>query len=201
MLITCSPRIVAAPWESDLLKGRRVRVGREAEVLPDPGPVAAYRSVFPDRRVAWNAAEQLYEITQVDGVTGEEARLELVFYWDYPPKEDGTEWTDDEVAAMVQARTGGAVRRFMDFDYRFVERRLRERTLFLELGAVRYNRRIADRNAARSRTKIRGHANDLAASLGEFRRWIPVVAGDTLGSRVPLVPGAALSAPTTRKTA
>lgn len=185
MYITVAPRHVAAPWEKETLK-RAVHL--EDHVEPERGPVDAYRSVFPDRQVIWNRDYQLFEITQKDGVTGEESRIELVFYWDAEPLEDGTERTSEEIADLVQTRGGeGCVRRFMDFDYAFVNRRLKERTEFLEKGAARYQRRIADRNAARGAAVLKSYSNDLAAILGEGRRWLPAMASGHAGARIPLI--------------
>jgi hypothetical protein len=184
MHLTVSPRYVAAPWETETLKRN---VGLEDHVEPERGPVDAYRSVFPDRAVTWNRDYQLFEITQKDGVTGEESRIELVFYWDAEPLEDGTERTSEEIADMVSRGGEGCVRRFMDFDYRFVERRLKERMEFLEKGALRYQRRLADRNAAKGERLMKGFAHDLAAVLGEGRRWLPAIAQGHAGARIPLI--------------
>jgi hypothetical protein len=162
-------------------------VGLEADVRPEQGPVDAYRSVFPDREIGWNPEHQLFEITQKDGVTGEESLIEYVFFWDAEPLPDGTEQTSEAVAELVQKGGAGCVRRFMDFDYRFVERRLKERTEFLEKGALRYHRRIADRNHAKGVAVLRQHGNDMAAVLGEGRRWLPAMAAGYAGARIPLV--------------
>jgi hypothetical protein len=187
MRITVSPRYVAAPWEQEKREGRSLWVGAEDHVVPEPGPVAAYRSVFPDRQVGWNRTHQLFEITQKDGVTGEESMIEWVFYWDAEPLPDGTERSSEEVADMVSKGGAGCVRRFSDFDYRFVERRLKERTEFLEKGALRYQRRIADRNHAKGLSVLKQHGNDMAAILGEGRRWLPAMAAGYAGARIPLI--------------
>jgi hypothetical protein len=185
--ITVHPRYVAAPWESAQREGRALWVGLEADVRPEPGPVDAYRSVFPDREIRWNHEHQLFEITQKDSVTGEESLIEYVFFWDAEPLLDGTEIPSETVAEMVSKGGAGCVRRFMDFDYRFVERRLKERTEFLEKGALRYQRRIADRNHAKGVALLRQHGNDMAAILGEGRRWLPAMAAGYAGARIPLV--------------
>lgn len=84
-------------------------------------------------------------------------------------------FSDEDIAEMVERRDPRIRRRFMAFDEPFVRRRIREKRQFLSDGVRKYNRRIQDRNAARKAAHARKHGGDMAAALGEARRWIPVL--------------------------
>lgn len=202
MVITVAPRVVAAPWEATRERdGRATFVGREAEVAPDPGPLADYRSVWPERYVVWHVPRQLFEIRQVNPDTGADERIELVCTLDAPPHDEtGLPRSDEEVAALTAARSPLLVRRFRAFDYDFVRQRLREWQTFRALGAARYSEERRQQRLTHERSVRRDVVREMAAGLHEMRRWAPVLAeyqrtgnaGDALVHKPVLVPGASL---------
>lgn len=187
------PRMVAPPWEECPWRS----VYQEADVQPEPGPLALYRSVWPHRYVTWNVKRQLFEIREENPVTGQDERVELLCFYDYPPDpETGEERTDEEVALMVENRVPGMVQRFLPFDYEFVRERLRQRSEMLQdlsrhadrkAGYNRYAERIARRNRARRRSQIRDWSRETAAWLREDRRWLPVLESGDPADRTPQV--------------
>lgn len=184
-MVTVRPRVVAPPWEREALDGSRSTwVGREAEVVPEAGPLELYRARFPTRAVSWHVPRQLFVITD-SGVPG---WREFVCELDAPPDpERGTPRSPEELAAMVEAGDFAVTRVFRHFDYVYVHRRLREAFEFVADGPERYTHKIADRNRALTRSRTRSVAHRNAAALNEIRRYYPVLAGD--GKKVPLVPG------------
>ena len=78
MQVRVAPRLVDAPWNAP----QRSVVRREGWVQPDAGPLREYLAVFPWRYVRWEPKRQLWEIRQLNPVTGTDERIELVFQWD-----------------------------------------------------------------------------------------------------------------------
>jgi len=178
------PRVVAPPWEREKLDGQRsTYVGREAHVEPEIGPVELYRSRWPTRVVGWNVSRQLYMITDLKDLGWREFVCEL----DAPPDpESGEPRSPEELAAMVESGDYSVVKVFRDFDYAFVNQRMREAMEFNELGTRRY----ADKIAGKNRQLVRGHTHDYArrnaARMNEHKRhFFP--AED--GSRAVQIPG------------
>jgi hypothetical protein len=171
MRITVRPRTIAAPWDHESL--RRI-VGLEADVQPDPSVLARYDAEFPHREVRWDYSYQSWAIWRCE--PGEVEQLhERLTYWDAAPDPaTGQELTDEQISAMA-GKDARIIRRFMPFDHQFVERRLRERMTFLGDGEAKYQRRLADRNAARGRTFVRDHARSMAAAWNEVKAWAPVL--------------------------
>lgn len=192
-MITVGPRIVAAPWELKQRTARRVWVGTEAEVAPEPGPLALYRSAFPHRRVTWNRFHQLFEIVDDDGFQ------ELVFWWDAKPEPD-REFDAEQIAQMVEDRDGRPVRRWSAFDYAFVWRRIRELWEFNAQGTKREQklvRRILDHNANVERTALRVQRQNVEDWMRDDRRYLPELVELQRGAlpaeakvhRIPIVQG------------
>lgn len=148
-------------------------VGYEGHVAPDPGPLELYRSVFPGRYVIWNAARQCFEIRERSG--SEDRRVEFVA--------DMVEEPPDPDALDARARK---VRVFRPFDYEFVRQRMRERYEYEVEGADRYTDKILERNRKLTNGRLRTVANDNAARIGEVRRYLPTLDGD---SKIPMVAG------------
>jgi hypothetical protein len=168
MQASVRPRYVAPPWERDLYAARRVRVDQEADVAPESGPVALYRSVWPERYVVWNVKRQLFEIRQRNPDTGADERVELVFAYDAPPNPDtGLLRSLEELEEMVRQGHPSLVRVYQPFDYEFVRRRLRERTEFLAAGLKHYSRRVTGRNRQTATTRRRSVAREQAARIGD----------------------------------
>jgi hypothetical protein len=185
MRIEVRPRYVAAPWELEQRTARRVQVGLEDDVRPDPGPVALYRTSFPDREVIWNRDRQLFEIRSTDPAS---AFTEYVFFWDaWPDPADGDRvLTAEDIAEMVERGDGRCVKRWAPFDYAFVERRIREKREYDALGAnraVKMARRIADHNA----NVQRRHRQEQQALWDDYarhdKRWLGVLAALHAGER------------------
>lgn len=185
MRVTVGPRVVAAPWELEQRTARRAWVGREAEVTPEPGPLALYRAVFPDRVVRWNVERQLFEIVSTDPTSGFH---EFIFWWDAAPDpaDNDREFSAEEIAEMVDQGSGRVVKRWAPFDYGFVWRRLRERWEWEGLGAQRerkFVRRIADHNANVQRTHLAQQQATWDEWAKDDRRWLPVLAELSAGAR------------------
>lgn len=178
MRVTVTPRVVAAPWDATRVRaGRATAVGLEANVCPEPGPLAEYQSVFPHRYVAWSREHQLFEIRHVDPEEGTDERIELVFRLAAPPDpETQLPRTEEELAELAKQRDPSIVRVFRDFDYAFARQRLREAYTFTSLGLVRYN---AERTRQRQRleqSRTRGVAGEMAAAFNDIKRWMPTLA-------------------------
>jgi hypothetical protein len=191
VVVTVSPRVVAKPWEWDACRsGRTVIVGREADVAPDPGVLAEYRTTWPHRYVVWDAAEQLWEVRQVNPLTGDDESYEHLFLWDAPPDEKGGLLSPDELErrihmAMMGRDDHGLTQTYRPFDYEFVRERRRQRHEWLGLrGKQRMSAIIADRNAALKRSKMRGLVSEMAAGLNEIKRYLPVLAALQQGKRL-----------------
>lgn len=183
------PRRVSPPWIRKRLEGTRsVTVGREANVRPDPGPTEAYERAFPTRYIVWDPWRQLFAIYDRAAPGWREFVAEFV----PAPMPD-----DDDEAEEVERSIGHLPRHvdqgqlyvgvFAQVTYPFVAKRMKERLEFLELGSRRYAEKIADKNRAIGKRRIRATASDNAARLNEIRRYLPVLAGS--GEKIPLVAG------------
>lgn len=167
----------------------------------ETGPLAEYLSVFPYRSVRWDARRQLWAVWETDPNTGEEWRVELVFYYDAPPHIDGSPRTPEQVADLVARSHPSVFKAYRPFDYPFVRQRLRERYEFQRLGPTRYQQQHEDRNRRLERRVVRQAASEAAARLAEIRRYLPVIAelqegrtlGDAMVSKQPQFTGAELS--------
>ena len=184
MIIDVRPRYVAAPWELDQRTSRRIQVGREAEVVPEAGPLELYCRAFPDRAVRWDPERQLFEVYSTDPVS---AFREYVFFWDAPPDpETGEYLSAEEIAELVDRNDARLVKRFMPFDYAFVLRRMREAREYEELGnnrARKHARRIADHNANVTMRLLRAVRQMWDDWAEEDRRWLPVLSALHAGAR------------------
>jgi hypothetical protein len=190
-IVTVSPRVVAKPWEWEACRsGRTVIVGRESDVLPDPGALEEYRATWPHRYVQWDAAEQLWEVRQHNPLTGEDEHYEHLFLWDAPPDEQGGLLSPSDLErrihlAMLGRDDHGLTQTFRPFDYEFVRERRRQRYEWLTLrGKQRVSAIIADRNAALKRSKQRDVVREMAAGLNDLRRYLPVIAALQQGKRL-----------------
>ena len=171
MRIDVRPRYVAAPWDPET--ALRI-VGMEADVQPERGPLELYLSVFEHREVRWDYLYQSFAIYHCAPGEPEEL-VERLTYWDSAPDPvTGEELTDEQIAAMA-GRDAAIVRRFMPFDYQFVNRRLRGRYEIQHQGARKYQQRLADRNAMRARSKRRDAVRNMAAGWNEVKDWAPVL--------------------------
>jgi hypothetical protein len=182
------PRVVSNPWVRHKLAGTRsTRVGREAYVSPEPGPVQDYLSVWPSRRVSWDVKRQLFVITDVDALGWREFVVDWAAWPD--PASDEDELEIEKLLGHLPQHTDRGQRYFGNFahlSYAYAWKRMRERQDFLELGSARYSDKIAEKNRQVGKRRIRATAGDNAARLKEIRRWIPALAGE---DRIPLVPG------------
>jgi hypothetical protein len=183
------PRCAPTPWESHVLAATRsTRVGREARVSPDAGPLALYLSAFPTRRVDWDRKRQLFVITDRRAPGWREFVLEWV-KWPDPVSE-----TDDVELQKVLGHLPQLIDEgdryfgsFAPLSYAYVHKRMRERQEFHKLGSNKYAESIAAKNRAIGKRRIRATALNNAARLNEIRRWFPVLSGT--GEKIPLVPG------------
>lgn len=166
MRIRVYDRIPPLPWEPGYWAPGRLRVGLEAALRADPGPIEFLRSIWPERYVVWNGDHQLWEVRQQNPVTGRDERVELLYRKAASPE-------------------GFLVPAYIPFNYEYLLTRARQRWQFLELGPARYEDMVNDKNRAVSRSVVRGIASEMAAGLGELRRYFPVLAGD--GEKIPLV--------------
>lgn len=183
-----NPRRVATPWDTHKLAATRsTRVGREARVLPDAGPLALYLSAFPTRSVGWDRRRQLFVITDRAAPGWREFVLEWV-KWPDPVSDQ-----DDEELAKILGHLPQLVDEgeryfgsFAPLSYAHVRKRIGERQEFYKLGSAKYSDKIAAKNRAIGKKRIHAVAGDNAARLNEIRRWFPALAG---GKKTPLVPG------------
>ena len=177
------PRYVAPPWEVEDLSLRRT-VGREAHVEPEPGPLALYRSVWPERYVVWNWVRQLFEVRETNPVSGQDWRVTLVHQWGAPPDPDtGEARTEEEIEAMVAARDPSVLMLFRPFDYQYVEERMAEWHLIRHEGHRALGERVRQRNAARQRQVLRESHERVRDWMREDRRWLPVLEAVQNGER------------------
>lgn len=176
-------------------------VGRMGHVEPDPSALARYRAVFPERFVVWNAERQLHEIRQHNPVTGQEERVELVFWWTAPPHPDGRARTEEEIAAMVAGRDPALDRLYRPFDHQFVGERLQQWHEFQRLGARGLSTKVHAANQRLEASRRRAVASEMAAGFGELRRWLGVLAdaseyrtaGEALAAKPAIAPGVAMT--------
>lgn len=181
-LVAVRPRVVAMPWEVEPTARRTVH--READVRPEPGPLAEYLRAFPGRYVRWNTPRQLFEVRETDPDTGHDVRVALVFRW------------------LADPETGQLTRCFRPFDYEYVEERKADWYLTRHEGAGAISAKVHKQNQARQRALLRDAAREYAAGLNEIRRWLPVLAARMAGVRpdvaateapVQITPGVSLS--------
>lgn len=164
-MIRVVERIPPLPWEPGYW-APWLRVGFETGLAPEAGPLELLRSIWPERYVRWDPTHQLWEVRQLNPVTGQDERVELLY-------------------RLARSPDGFAVPAYLPFTHQYVEKRARERSEFLRLGPKRYLEHVDQRNEARSQSIIRGVAGDMAAGLKELRRYFPVLAG--VGEKIPLV--------------
>jgi hypothetical protein len=151
-------RIPPLPWEPGY--GLQ-RVGLEAGLEPEPGPLDFLRTVWPERYVVWNAEHQLWEVRQQNPVTQLDERVELL-------------------RRVVDAPDGYTVPAYLPFSYEWLLRRAENRRQFLTLGPAGYDDAVQERNRAQARRVIRDVAVYMADGLRELERypgpgeWTPV---------------------------
>jgi hypothetical protein len=159
-------------------------VGREAHVEPEPGPLALYRSVWPERYVTWNVARQLFEVRETNPVSGQDWRVALVYEWGAPPDPvSGLPRTDDEIAAMVEQRSPQLVQLYRPFDYPYVEERLAEWYLIRHCGHRAVGERVRQHNAAQQARVLQRGREATKEWMQEDRRWLPVLEAVQRGER------------------
>lgn len=153
-------RIPPLPWEPGYWSpGVRVRL--EAGLTPEAGPLEFLQSIWPERYVEWNVAHQLWEVRQLNPVTGEDESVELL-------------------RRMATAPDGGQVPAYLPFDYDWLQRRAKNRREFLTLGPEKYDDLVQARNRERSRLILGDAVREMAAGLNELARypgpgkWSPV---------------------------
>lgn len=182
------PRAVPSPWESHKLRATRsTSVGREARVVPDAGPLALYLSAFPTRRVEWDVKRQLLVVYDRAAPGWREFVLEWV-KWPDPVSDDDDEELKKILGHLPQFIDQGEryFGSFAPLSYAYVRKRMQQRAEFHALGSAKYSDKIAEKNRAIGKRRIRSVALDNAARLNEIRRWFPALAG---GKKTPLVPG------------
>lgn len=161
MRIRVYDRIPPLPWEPGFWGVGGVRIPFESDVSPERGPAEFLRTIWPERYVLWNVAHQLWEIRQLNPVTCQDERVELL-------------------RRMVEAPGGGQVPAYLPFNYEYLHRRAQNRKEFLELGPEKYGDLIDERNRAHSKSLIRNVATFMADGLRELQRypgpgeWSPV---------------------------
>jgi hypothetical protein len=155
-------RIPPLPWEPGYWGVGGVRVRLEGDVSPEDGPLAFLRSIWPERYVVWSVVHQLWEVRQLNPVTGEDERVELL-------------------RRLVDAPGGGQVPAYLPFDYEWLRRRAKNRHEFLTLGPEKYDDLVQERNRARSSLVLKDTVREMAAGLRELQRypgagkWSPVL--------------------------
>lgn len=160
MRIRVYDRIPPLPWEPGYWCPG-LRVGLEGGLLPERGPLEFLRTIWPERYVAWNGSRQLWEIRQLNPVTGLDERVELLY-------------------RLAEAPDGGSVPAYLPFNYEFLYRRAQNRKDFLRLGPEKYGDMVDERNRARSKSIIRDVAVFMADGMRELKRypgpgkWAPV---------------------------
>lgn len=186
--VIVSPRYVAPPWEREAIEGARsTYVGRESDVMPDPAVFDLYRSRWPTRNVTWNVKRQLFEITD----SADAGWREFVFEYDSPPDPgSGQPVSPEALAEMVQSGKGDVYKVFVPFDYRFVRRRMREASDFLEMGSRKYAEKVAGQNEQIRKSWVRDRVNFSVPRYNEIKRYLPVFAG---GEKQHLFTGATLT--------
>lgn len=167
MRIRVADRIPPLPWEPGYWSPGRLHVGLEGDVTPEAGPLEFLRSVWPERYVRWDESRQLWEIRQLNPVTGLDERVELLY-------------------RLAESPEGFKVPAYQPFNHEHLVTRARQRADFLRLGPAGYEDLVGDKNRARSKSIIRGVASEMAAGFAELRRYFPVLAG--VGEKLPLVP-------------
>jgi hypothetical protein len=167
--------VAPAPASLDLRSAPDIVVGREDYVRPEPGPLALYLSVFPERTVRWHARRQCFEITQHNPVTGADERVELV--------DEIVEQTDPETGRRFMARV------YRPFDYPFVRQRLRDWYDLRSQGTTQRTAARARRNDRLAERRVRSVGGEMAQGFKEIRRWIPALISGHAHDRVPLVRG------------
>jgi hypothetical protein len=153
-------RIPPLPWEPGYWSpGVRVRL--EAGLTPEAGPLEFLRSIWPERYVEWSAEHQLWEVRQLNPVTGHDERVELL-------------------RRMATAPDGGQVPAYLPFDYDWLQRRAKNRQEFLALGPEKYDDLVQERNRQRSSAVMHDAIREMAAGMRELVRypgkgkWVPV---------------------------
>lgn len=177
-----------------------LEVGRIGDRTPEPGPLEEYQKVFPERYVQWEPFRQLWEIRQVNPVTGHDERVELVFHYvvrpdvweNLPPGIRGL-GKDVVTAYLTTVSPGSTVKMYRPFDYEFVRQRIREWYELRNDGAEKLVNHAVDQNEKRFRQVKRHVAGEIAAGFGEIRRWIPALHSGHADDRIPLVQGANLT--------
>lgn len=160
MRIRVLERIPPLPWEAGYWSPG-LRVGLEHGLTPEPGPRDFLRSIWPERYVVWDAARQLWEVRQLNPVTCQDERVELLY-------------------RLAEAPDGYSVPAYLPFNYEYLHRRAQSRKDFLRLGPEKYGDLVDDRNRARSKSIIRDVAVFMADGLRELQRypgpgqWSPV---------------------------
>ena len=92
-----------------------------------------------------------------------------------PDPIDGSTLTDEELADAIASQSPTLVKRYAPFDYAFVRRRLREWFEFQRTGSRGLSRRIAEQQDRKATSKRRDAAREMAAGIGEIRRYLPVI--------------------------
>lgn len=154
-------RIPPMPWEPGFWGVGGVRVPFETDLTPDPGPIEFLKLIWPERYVVWNTMHQLWEVRQLNPVTCQDERVELL-------------------KRLVDTPDGYQVPGYVPFNYEWLHRRAQNRKDFLELGPEKYGDRIDERNRDVSRRKLRDVAVFMADGFRELERypgpgnWSPV---------------------------
>lgn len=152
-----------------------IEVGRMGEgPAIAAGPLTAYQAQFPGRYVAWDWGRQMFEVREVNLVTGVDERVALVFWYDTP--EDEKPVTADELALMIESNDRRLVKYFRPFDMRFVESKLLDWAMLERHGVKGFVNRIMDANRKVWERKAKESATILAEGWGELRSWMPVLA-------------------------
>jgi hypothetical protein len=154
------------PWERDLRQAGAIRVGLEDYLTPDEGVLERYQTTWPHRWARWAPERQMWEIWERNPVTGRIERVTVVDRYVQGPM--------------------GLVPVYRPFDHEYVTERLRDRAEFLKLGPEGFVAAVRSKNERTSRSHLRDIVRELAAGLGELRRYWPVLAGD--GPPIPQVP-------------
>lgn len=173
-----------------------LEVGRIGDRTPEPGPLEEYQKVFPERYVQWDAYRQLWEIRQLNPVTGHDERVELVFTYvvredvwqDLPPGVRGL-GKDVVTAYLTTVQPGSTVKMYRPFNHEFVRERIRQWYELRHEGAAGIVNAVIDENEKRFDQVKRYVSADMAASFGEIRRWIPSLYSGDPSDRIPLVQG------------
>jgi hypothetical protein len=211
-------RRIDAEKLSRALSSEGVRVLRDGlGPTLEPGPLALYRSAFPERYVVWNGEPELWEVRQLNPVTGQDEHYEFLYWWT-AFDEKGNELDPEDVAALeaqreaylrgrnIEAALALAipVKLYRPFDYPFVIERLLQWQDFRATTAAERSARIAAHNRRVQERTTHDMKNEWEAWEREDARWLPVLAQhyDTkrtkqrayIHERIPQIPvGVALS--------